>query len=75
MLTMLYEPFRILFAYLESAAMFIAVLFGTGQALPVPGDYLTQLNRTGIYENRTQSSLPQTAMHNIVIEHFILFPN
>jgi len=70
MLTILYEPFRVLFAYLESAVMFLAVLFGTGQALPVPGDYLWQLNRTGIYENKAQHSLPQTAMHNIVIEHF-----
>jgi len=70
MLTLLFEPFRVILAYAESAALFLAVLFGAGQALPVPGDYLAQLNRTGIYDNCAQKSLPQTAMHDIVIEHF-----
>jgi len=70
MLAFLFEPIRVLAAYIESAVLFIAVLFGTGQALPVPGDYLAELNCTGIFDNSAQCALPQTAMHGIVVEHF-----
>jgi len=70
MLAFLFEPFRAILAYAESVVLFFAVLFGAGQALPVFGDYPAQLNRMGIYANKAQSALPQTAMHNIVIEHF-----
>ena len=70
MLTSLFEPFRAILAFFESIALFLGALFGAGQALPVIGDYPAQLNRMGIYDNRAQDALPQTAMHNIVIEHF-----
>ena len=70
MLALIFEPFRVILAWAESIALFLGVLFGAGQALPVLGDYPAQLGRTGIFDNRAQQSLPQTAMHDIVIEHF-----
>jgi hypothetical protein len=53
----------------ESIVVFFGMLSATGQIVP-PGDYLTQLNRTGIFENRAQDSLPQTLIHNIILKHF-----
>ena len=50
--------------------MFFGGLFGAGQAVMPYGDYLLWLNGTGIYDNRAQNALPQTAMHDIVVEHF-----
>jgi len=70
MLTSLIEPLRVILAYVESVIMFLAVLFGGGQAAPQIGDYPAQLNSTGIYDNRAQDALPQTAMHDIVTGHF-----
>jgi len=70
MLTFLFEPFRVILAYAESIVMFFGALFGAGQAIMPHGDYLFQLNRTGIYGNCAQNALPQTALHDIVTGHF-----
>jgi len=70
MLTVILEPFRVILALAESFVMFLGALFGAGQAIMPHGDYLIQLNRTGIYDNKAQCALPQTALHGIVIEHF-----
>jgi len=70
MLTFLFEPLRVILAVAESVVMFFGALFGAGQAVMPKGDYLMWLNCTGIYDNRAQNSLPQTAMHDIVAEHF-----
>jgi len=70
MLTFLFEPLRAALAFFESIALFLGVLFGAGQVLPVVGDYPAQLDRTAIFDNRAQDALPQTAMYDIVIGHF-----
>ena len=70
MLTLLYEPVRVILAYFESLAMFLGGVFGAGQAIMPHGDYLMKLNCTGVYANLAQYALPQTAMHGIVAEHF-----
>jgi len=67
--TFLFEPLRAVLAFAESIVMFFTVFAGTGQAVP-PGDYIAQLNRSGIFAGSAQQALPQTAMHDIVIEHF-----
>ena len=63
------EMFRHIFAVVESLAVFVTVLFSTGQTV-MPGDYLEQLNRITIYENRAQTALPQTAARSLVMRHF-----
>ena len=65
----LFEPIRYIVAVFESIVVFFGMLSATGQIVP-PGDYLTQLNRTGIFENRAQDSLPQTLIHDLILEHF-----
>jgi len=65
----LLEPIRYVLAVLESVVVFVGALFSTGQ-LTMPGDYLTQLNRMGIFENRAQESLPQTDIYDIILAHF-----
>ena len=65
----LLEPLRVILALAESLVMFFVVLFGGG-AFTMPGDYLRELNRMGVYENRAQESLPQGIVYDIVLEHF-----
>ncbi|MDR0531697.1 MAG: alkaline phosphatase family protein [Oscillospiraceae bacterium] len=64
-----FEPLRRVLAVMESLVMCASLLFSTGQTA-APGDYLTKLNRMGLYSNSAQQSLPQTALHNIVLNHF-----
>jgi len=70
MLTILFEPIRYVLAVFESLVVTIGLLFiGGGQFMP-PGDYLTRLNRTGIFDNRAQKSVPQTAIFDAVLDFF-----
>ena len=69
MLAFLFEPIRIVISVFESLVVTIGALFVVGQFMP-PGDYFTQLNRSGIFENRAQDSIPQTAVFDIVLEFF-----
>jgi len=70
MLAALFEPIRIVFAFFESLVVTIGFLFVGGGQFVAPGDYLTQLNRTGIFDNRAQDAIPQTQVHDIVLEFF-----
>ena len=69
MLAFIAEPFRIVFAFFESLVVTIGSLFIVGQFVP-PGDYLSQLNKTGIFANKAQQAVPQTVVHDIVLEFF-----
>ena len=72
MLAFLWEPFRFIFAIFESIVVFFGFAFGptAGGQIVLPGDYLTQLNRAGIFANRAQNSVPQTALRGIVMDFF-----
>jgi hypothetical protein len=65
----LLEPLRVIFALFESLVVFFGVI-GNSQQLTMPGDYIFKLNRTGIFENRAQDAIPQTAMYGIILDHF-----
>jgi len=66
----LFEPIRIVFAFFESLVVTVGLLFAGGGQFAAPGDYLAQLNRTGIFDNRAQDAVPQTIVHDIVLEFF-----
>jgi len=68
-MTFLFEPFRAVLGFLESLVVLVGSLFTIGQFVP-PGDYLTQLNRTGIFDNRAQDAVPQTVVRDIILEFF-----
>ena len=70
MLATLFEPIRIVFAFFESLVVTIGFLFAGGGQFVAPGDYLAQLNRTGIFANKAQDAVPQTIVHDIVLEFF-----
>jgi len=70
MLSFLFEPIRIVFAFFESIVVTIGMLFIGGGQFVAPGDYFTQLNRTGIFDNRAQDSIPQTAAYGVILEFF-----
>jgi len=70
MLAILFEPIRYFFAIFESLVVTIGLLFIGGGQFAMPGDYLTQLNRTGIFYNRAQDAIPQTQIHDIVLDFF-----
>ena len=70
MLAFLFEPLRFVYAILESIVVFVGAMFVGGGHFVPPGDYMSRLNRTGIFENRAQASLPQTVVHDIVLEFF-----
>jgi len=70
MLASLFEPIRYIFAIFESLVVTIGMLFAGGGQFVAPGDYLTLLNRTGIFDNRAQDAIPQTQVHDIVLEFF-----
>jgi len=69
MLAFIWEPIRLVLSFFESIVVFFGFLFAGGQFVP-PGDYLTQLNRTKIFENRAQDAIPQTAMYGVVMDFF-----
>ena len=70
MLTILAEPFRFIFGVLESIVVFVGSLFVAGVPVTPPGEYLTQLNLTGIFANYAQEAVPQTAVHDTILEFF-----
>ena len=70
MLAALFEPIRIVFAFFESLVVTIGMLFAGGGQFVAPGDYLALLNRTQIFANRAQDAIPQTQVHDIVLEFF-----
>jgi len=65
----MFEPIRYILAFFESIVVFFGVLSNSGQ-ITIPGDYFTKLNNMAIFENRAQKSLPQTDIHDIILEHF-----
>jgi len=69
MLASLFEPIRVILGFFESLVVTIGSLFVVGQFVP-PGDYITKLNRTEIFDNRAQDAIPQTRVHDIVLEFF-----
>jgi hypothetical protein len=69
MLISFFEPARRLFGLIESLVLALVVLIGVRQPTQV-GDYKTFLNKSGVFENTAQQSLPQTATHDIVMNHF-----
>ncbi|MDR1463869.1 MAG: alkaline phosphatase family protein [Oscillospiraceae bacterium] len=56
-------------AFLESLIAFLVVLSATGAKTDV-GVYTDTLDKSGIFVNCADSSLPQTALHDIVLDHF-----
>ncbi|MCL2508108.1 MAG: alkaline phosphatase family protein [Oscillospiraceae bacterium] len=64
------ESIRRAAAILESVVLFLTVLFSTG-ALAEINDYPKALDGMGIFENTVKDSYPQTAVHNIVLGHFM----
>jgi len=70
MLAAIWEPFRFILAFFESLVVCIGSLFVAGLPAEPPGEYLTQLNCTGIFANRAQDAMPQTAVHDVVLAFF-----
>ena len=70
MLTFLTEPVRLIAGVLESIVVFVGSLFVAGVPVEPPGEYLTQLNLTGIFSNCAQNAIPQTKVHDIVLSFF-----
>ncbi|MDR2687507.1 MAG: alkaline phosphatase family protein [Oscillospiraceae bacterium] len=66
----LFEPIRILLAFVESLVVTVGFLVNAGGQFVPPGDYLAQLNGMKIFDNRAQDAAPQTAVHDIVLEFF-----
>jgi len=70
MFAILIEPVRIVAAILESLVVTIGFLFVGGGQFVMPGDYLMQINRMGVYGNRAQNAVPQTRVHDTILEFF-----
>jgi len=70
MLTFLIEPFRFILGVFESIVVFVGSLFIAGVPVEPPGEYLTQLNLTGIFANYAQNAKPQTAVHDTILAFF-----
>ena len=70
MLTFLAEPFRFVIGILESVVVFVGSLFVAGVPVEPPGEYLTQLNLTGIFANCAQNAVPQTKVHDTILAFF-----
>ncbi|MDR0531287.1 MAG: alkaline phosphatase family protein [Oscillospiraceae bacterium] len=69
MWTTLWEPFRRVFAVIESVVAFFVILIYPGQKAFV-GDYAAMLNKSGVFVNQAQEAYPQTVMHDVVMHHF-----
>ena len=70
MLGFIWEPFRFIIGILESLVVFVGSLFVAGAPVELPGEYLTQLNRSGIFANRAQEAVPQTAVYDTILAFF-----
>jgi len=65
----LLDALRAVLAFFESIILLFAGFFTSGRMI-LPCKYQNQLNQTGIFANKAQCSLPQTAMFGIVVDHF-----
>jgi predicted AlkP superfamily pyrophosphatase or phosphodiesterase len=58
-----------IFAFFESIVLSFVFLFSTNTFVWT-GNYTAKLDKSGIFENTADHSIPQTAMYTIVMNHF-----